>query len=243
MSLVRAAAQTVEQLIERVRREVGDPAADPSGNEIPAEARRFSDDDILQGLNDALLKMGNILAMRDLTEALITHTFTYAEDTDADGDSIGDDLPAGINADAIVHVVDVTTATSPSQVFYLSPLLEAELAVTETGDGLFRRFYSLSADPEGTGWKIRIRPNAAGRTFRIYHVAPPVLAETIIDAPLLSTRWRELIGLQAAFNLLSPDDEASDQLIARRNEALEEFRSAGRRNRVPKTIRLVRRPI
>ena len=112
--LARAAAQRIEQLSERVRREVGDPAADPSGNEIPAEARRFSDEDILEALNDALLKMGNILAMHDLTEALVTHTFTYAEDTDADGDSIGDDLPAGLDADAIVHVVDVTTATSPT---------------------------------------------------------------------------------------------------------------------------------
>jgi hypothetical protein len=239
MTISRAAAQTVAQLLTRIRREVGDPSTDAAGNLIPTAARRHQDHEIIETLNDELIKLGNLMAIQHGGEALVHADLIYTESADNEGDG----LPAGVNAEGIALVTDISDPTSPIEIFWLNARdLETQVPVSDTYRvQIARRFYTLRADPATNDYRIVVRPNAASLAIRVHYVATPFIVAASGDAPLLSARWREVIGLGAAIRLMSVDEEVPDQLAGRYAEQMGIFSRFASRQKNPERVRMLRR--
>ncbi len=243
MTIARSAAETIDLIISRVRLEVGDPAADASGNTIPAPSRRHSDVNIITKINDTLLELGTKMAINHSGEALVWTDFTYAEDTGG----TGDDLPTGINAEGILSVTDVTDPNVPIEIFWVNALDLSKIPVNDPYSvTIGRRYYTLTADPADTSYRIAIRPAAEGRTFRVFWVATPYVSDDTAtspfpDTPLLSARWKELIALGTAIRLLSINAEVPDALWVRQENLMKDFISFSRRQKHPERVRMLRR--
>lgn len=239
MTVSRAAAETLSQLRLRVRRKLGDPSANANGIAIPEEMRRWTDNAVDEAINDHLVDMGNDLSIIDMGEALIWTNITYAESADSDGYA----LPVGIAGDGIFKVED-RTDEAPVKLDYVSALEIEDFVSTNdsTATVAAQRRYTLVADPDSaTAYRIIIRPSASGRTFRIHHVAAPLVLNASGDSIFLSSRWREYIAVGAAIKLLAIDDEVPQQLAAAFNALDSRYRSFCNRSKGPQRVRLVRR--
>lgn len=243
MTITRSTAETVTQLLARVRREAGDRAADASGTTIDPAGRRFSDaDDVIPAINDALITLGTFMSLKFSGEALTYTDLAYTEGTD----NWGMALPTAIGAEGVAMVTDMTDPNYPVEIF---PVHASEMAnIQATNTQMFqiaRKYYALVAPTVATeGYRIVVHPNGTGRTFRIFWVAAPFITTATgasSDTPLLSTRWRELIGLLAAINLLSVDNEVPDNLTQRYGQQLELFRAFCQRQKHPARVKLNRR--
>lgn len=238
MTISRATAQTLTLLITRVRREIGDPATTAGGTTIPVTSLRYSDGEITDAINDALIFMGTQMSIRHSGDALVYTDLTYTEGADNWGAS----LPSAINAEGVYAVADVTTPTEPSELFYLTPDAMLHIPSQMTPRMVVgRRYYTLVANPAATTYSIVVHPDASGRIFRLFWVATPFITGAAADQHLLSSRWREFIGLYAARLLMSTDKENTSDIMERYVEQLKLFLDFSNRQKHPASVKQTRR--
>lgn len=234
----RAVAETVAVLIERVRRELGDPITDPSGNTITDPTH--SNDDIRQSLNDTMVKIGRKLRSNHRGEALQAVDFEYSESANRRGC----DLPAGVLASAIFQVEDIVSAAvvnpRPLQYVDLAEIAEYDRPV----DGMTQQANLYTLVVEGEAYRIIVRPEpAAGRYLRIWYAATPLVTCADSESIPIAAEWAELIGLDAALRLLrySGEETASTKLAC--DEQWEQFNQQSKRNKGHQRVRTVARGI
>jgi hypothetical protein len=236
MAITRAAAVTITELISRSRVYLDDRAATPIADTVPAGFRRWSDTEITEQINNALVWMGTEMQLQHEGDALVYADLTYTEPTTRDGM----DLPSGVDASAIYEVED-RQADFVSTIRY-APYGELSLhdrdASAATID--YRFVYSLIS--RGTAYGIIIRPiPLTSRSVRIWYAATPLITTAAGDAPLLSARWRDFIAKKVAVSLLSPSNELPTELFAVYKEDERQFKAFCARRRGPIHVRQVNR--
>lgn len=242
MAVSRVAAATIAELRSDVRRELGDPATTPAGDTIPAGARRFSDTEIDRVLNHALIALQQKIQNRHPGESLVTATLTYSETSTTSPP--GQDLPTGVDANGVFKVEDMGLASGIAEnVPYVS--LQEIHQYQQPGfvnPSLSNKFYYTLVDRD-LAHGILIRPfPEAGRVFRVWYVASPLVYSADGDQPALGTRWRELIALKAWLALIGPSQERATDLQLLRLTAVEsDFTSWYTRVKGPQRIRRVER--
>ncbi len=245
MALVRSTIETFTQVVTRIRREVGDPSTDLSNNTIPEAARRFSDLlDIFPAINDMLRTMANIVGIKAPQSAIQFQDITYTEAADYSGMALDSDIPG----EDVVFVTDVTDPLVPTEIFFLYPQELQQVPAQDTVPvEISRRFYSIMGNTASApASRILIRPSAVGRVFRLYYLDTPFVSNDT-DVPLgdnapFSARWAQLIGLGAALQLLSPDDEQTVGIATRYAEQMRIFNDFVKAQRQQRRVRMVRRP-
>lgn len=237
MTISRATAQTLTELITRTRRELGDPAVAPGGAAIPAQTRTFSDDDVTAFIGDQLIEMAQQMGLSVSGECAVFTDVTYAEDPTL----LGMALPAGVGAEAILKVQKVNSADTtsiPKEIEYKAfQDIESEgTSVIQSGN-IGRQYYSLFGD--STGYRFMLRPYQAGTTIRLWYAAGPLLPGTGTDLVLTSSWHREYIALGAAIKGYSINGEAPDQILARYTAKRLEFLVYCSRMKGPQRLRRV----
>lgn len=214
----RTAGETLSIVRRRVRREVGDPEVAPDGSTIPVPQRRFTDENIDATINDVLIYMGNEVGLANPGEAVGSYEITYTEAADQEGMALPiANVPWG---EHIYQVQDLTSRVNPREVSFV-PAREIYEVIEPGTDRTSRMFYTLLGDPSeeasAPAGRIVIRPNAAGKTFRIKYVTLPFVAVDDSDTVPLSPRWAELIGKYAAQRLraINGDEEPPMDTITR----------------------------
>lgn len=229
MTVARAKIQTVANLITDVRREVGDPATDRSGNTIAAAQLRFSGDEVQTACVYAISELGIEMQVRHSGEALLSTDFTYT----ANADSVAIPVCVG-TADRIFKVEDIANTDFPVTVQYVTPL-EIEDYRSQSG---FWRAIRYTLHSKGSKDHIAIRPeNGSDRSYRIWYVAPPLVPDATTDGVGLSTTWRELLVLLAASKLMRRDDEMTAAQAADLSRLYTQFKALSNRQKGPQTIR------
>lgn len=237
MTLARIAAQTLTQLTTLTRLELRDPDTDADGNSIPSGARRWSDTEVQQSINLTLVMLGTKLSSEHSGESLAYVETTYT----AAADQV--DLPAGVGAEPVFKVEDLTSSSGFARnIPFMSP---AEIERLQSIDPVVmpaRRAFTLVASTTAGSYALQIRPKPTDSfSIRIWYYGAPLYAAAGTDAHPFAARWQELIALDAAARLLSVDNEASDQQLLRRSQQLDLFDSFARRFRGPEHIRNARR--
>ena len=196
MAQARIATTTGTALLTRIQAECGDP-----------DVTRFSATEYLQALNDALVELGNIMAIAHTGEALLSTTLSYSGSTP-------NALPSGVNAEGIVRVDDSTESTRSVALKYLSPQEFEDYDSTGITYGTARG-YTLMGETSAGSYRIWVLPRpGTTRTLTIYYIATPWILGAVGDNHPLSPRWQELLVLKAALKLLRRDAEATEtQLI------------------------------
>lgn len=242
MAVSRAAASSIEELTTDVRRELGDPATTPAGDTIPAGARRFVDSEIQRVINNALIKLQMQLTNRHPGESLVHATLSYSET--ATTTPLGNDLPSGVDANAIFKVEDASAPSGiaePLQYVSLHEIQRYERTEDQVTTLTSRYWYTLVDRGTAHGIIIRPRPDAA-HSFRVWYVAQPLVYSATSDQPALATRFRELIALEASVALASPAQERlSDLQILRLQDCRKDFIGWCSRARGPQRVRRVER--
>lgn len=238
MAISRNVAQAMSTITSLVRTELGDLDVDAAGNAIPAAGRRFSDTTIFSRINFALVELGTKMAIQHSGDALVWTDLAYSEDTG----NTGDVLPTAINAEGVVMVYDVSDVNIPIEIFWMNPHEISQVPVRDPYNVIIgRRYYTLTADPTTNDYRIMIRPEASGRTFRIWWIATPFITGLTTDAPLLSERWVELIAVMSAMRLLSINGEVPEPILLRAQSLMADFTAFSRRQKHPERVRMLRR--
>lgn len=238
MAIIRQSALSNQSLVDLIRVELGDLSTDAAGSVIPVAGRRWSDNQIFSKLGFTLVELGNKMAIQHMGDALAWSDLAYSEDTG----NTGDVIPAAINAEGIVMVYDVTDVNVPVEIFWMNPHEISQVPVRDPYNVIIgRRYYTLTADPTTNDYRIMVRPEASGRTFRIWWVATAFTATSLSDSPLISARWFELICVLTAIKLLGINDEVPSTLLLRAQSLMQDFTSFCRRQKHPERVRMLRR--
>lgn len=236
MAFARAAASTITDMITRARVYLGDRATTPGGGTNPTGFRRWSDTEITDHLNNALIWMGTEMQLQFQGDALTYADLTYTEPAGEDGM----DLPAGVDANAIYEVEDRTNDFVET-VRYVShdELKQFDRDVSLVGDG-YRYAYTLI--DRGLVHGIMMRPiPQTSRTLRIWYAATPIVAGATSDSPLVTARWRDFVAQKAALALLAAENELPIELFAAFKDNERQFRAFCARRRGPTRIKMVPR--
>lgn len=234
----RVEAETVATLITRVRDELGDPIVDPQGNTITSPAYTITH--IRNALNDTMIELGRMLRLGHRGEALQAVELTYTEDSTRRGV----DLPDGVLVSAIFEVEDVVSSSiqQPRPLTYVAMTEISRYDRNVEDIRTFPYYYTLHVEEEN--YRIMIRPQPdAGRVFRIWYAATPLVTCDDDESLPLAAEWRELIGIMAARKLLSRNGELTADLKERYLEQMEQFKQFATRNKGPQRVRNVNRGI
>jgi hypothetical protein len=188
-----AVAATVDALVTKVRRYIGDTS-------MVDTLQRFSATDIMAAIDDMLAQMYAEIASADASGFLRSTDMTYTASADREP------LPAGYEGDQIYRVEDLTTVGAPAFLAYLGPL-DARKFTDSYGWTL-----------EGNAIVLIPKPTEV-RTLRLWSLAPfvPVSdsATPSSDQHSLSMNHEELIALGAAIRLQEIDDEVPASRLVR----------------------------
>jgi hypothetical protein len=241
MAVSRVAAATLAELTTDVRRELGDVATTPAGDTIPAGLLRYSDSEIFRVLNNRLIAIQLRIQARHPGESLVGALLSYTEGTSPD---IGANLPTGVDANGVFKVEDMSPSSGIPEPVTPVSLHEIErYANTLTPSAVSLTPYWYTLVDRGTSHAIVIRPQPSdAHVFRIWYIATPLVYSTTSDAPALGARFRELIALGAAFDLMgSSQDRVSEAQVVRLQLAEQNFNTWMSRNKGPQRIRKVER--
>jgi len=221
-----AAAETIGNLITRIRRAVGDTDSTTANN-------RWADAEIIDAMNLELFKMSAEWGLGNSAQAMTSTTLTYT----AGADSVA--LPSGPDVNPIFMVEDYTDTNNPVRIEF-SSILEAD------------RYYldSSYVNSKGFRWSraganIAIRPQAdAGMTLRIWYLRAPYGTSTSYggtDQQPWPVQHEELISLGAAVRLQEVDDEVPRGRVERYTDLWNRFVRAKSQHKGPVYIRKNRR--
>lgn len=249
MTITPVVPSLYSQIIQATRRELDDKETDNYNNARDVTALRYNENDVIEAINDALINLGNIMALNHSGEALTYTDTTYTGDGITPSDLPG--LPATLFANQIFGIMSMVEPTYPVVVTYVSP---REFLEKVKGSGASptagKKFYTLMGSALNTasvGGGILMGPSATGTPIRIWYVQTPFIAYdtgsgVLTDQILLSSRWREIIALKAALILMSRNGEFNQQLELRLADEMRLFTAWSNRQHGPKRIRLVNRP-
>jgi hypothetical protein len=236
MALGERAAATLTSLRTRVRREVDDPATHRvTGTAIPDGQRRYSDAEVTEAIQDTIAEMEVEASHRD------PRFGARFVDVDISGELT--DLPSDILGESVFHIEDVRNPELPFEIEIMDSRERAAHWVGGPISGL--RVTLERQTPSGStghpNWTMRLHPaRAEATTFRIWYLQAPTIPGVDADAHTLTVRFQQLIGLEAAFILLSRDEGMQSQQMIRLGklrETFKEMRLARRSGRVRRARR------
>lgn len=229
MTIARATREALADTITRARRELRDPVTNAAGDAIVAGSLRFKASDVQDALNDALIEMQVLMHGQSPGEALI-NTGTLVAPSDG---NINISADVG-DANGIYAVWRQLSSGILRQVEYVSPEESERYNQRATTDSQHRKpKYTLTSDEDGETI-LKVRPAIEGRCYVVSYVAAPLVVTDWTTAGadnghVLSRKWRELLGLEAACKLLDPNGEMDPQQMMRLNRKRTEFRRFSRR--------------
>lgn len=227
MTVSRATADAISAILTRVRDEIGDPATDHEGNTIPAGSRRWSDDRIRRTVNDQLIALQVRVQGGHAGEFLVRSSpMLYP----SEGADLNISSAIGGGSVYAVYLSDQDGQILRELNYVGISELERFGSRLQTSERPTR--YSITSNTTGAVI-IKIRPRPTGVYVVFDKVAEPVTASATTDTSPLSVRWQELLVLESAYALMSPDDEFGLQALDRLELLRAEFtKHAGRRKGV-----------
>lgn len=227
MTVARATSDAISAILTRVRDELGDPATDHEGNTIPAGSRRWTDDRIRRTVNDQLIGLQVRIQGGHAGEFLVRSSpMLYPEsgaDLNASSQIGGGSIYAVYLADQDGQILRELNYVGISELERFG----SRLQTTERPSR-----YTITSNTTGAVI-IKIRPRPIGVFVVLDTVAEPVSSSAATDTSPLSVRWQELLTLESAYALMSPDDEFGLQAMDRLSFLRAEFtKHAGRRKGV-----------
>lgn len=223
----RATAATVNTLITRVRRYIGDTDTDTNN-------QRWSDADIRAAMDDMLASMYVELSNNDPSAYMTSADLTYT------GNALSIALPSGIEAHSIYKIEDVTDGDNPIYLSYRNPI-----EINRFDDQNGWTFYGPATDSSGTATNgiasIALRPvPTSNKTLRIYCLAtfiPLSNATPSTDQHAFPINHEELIVIGASIRLQEVDNEIPPTRMARYTMLWEQFQKAASRYTGPIYVR------
>lgn len=211
----RATAATVNALITKVRRAVGDTDSDTNN-------QRWSSSDILAEMDHCIAEMYVEATGGDPSGFLLATDMTYT----ASARSVA--LPTGLEGSQIYKIEDVTTQTSPTYVTY-RPVDQVDRFGDEDGWSLqAQAINDAGTITQAPGGAIALRPiPSAATTLRVYTIGnflPVSTAATpSTDQHPMNVNNEELIVLGTAIRLQEIDNEVPVTRIMRHQKLWEAY--------------------
>lgn len=216
MAIAIRSVPTMLTVIGRTRAELRDPAVEADGTVRPESDRGWTDAEILLKLEEATVGLQAKAMLLGAPEFI--HELTL---TSTDGDvTLPSDLWGG-------RVIDMKAVIGGSLLNMVRGHDTAGDDEVYGGSSTFYRWYDLSAAITGADFgaphsRIRINPGYTG-TVMVRYWNPAVVATSTGDQHTLNRVWMELVALQAAFNILSPDEDFTSQQLMRLNDGMKSF--------------------
>lgn len=252
MTMIPVVPSTFAQLLIATRKELDDRNDDNLNNPRDVSTLRYTDFDLIDAVNDALIKLGNMMALAHSGEALVYTDFTYTADSNTPMDLPG--APSTLLANQIFGVYGIQDPNNPINIQYITPkeFLD-KVKSNNPSPTVSRKFYTLVGSPSNSatvGGGIMIGPSATSLPVRVWYVQTPFIDYVSPDtpgpdltlSPLLASRWREVIALKAAEILMSRNNEFNQGLQIRLADAMKDFIAWSNRQHGPRRMRLVNRP-
>ena len=221
-----ATAETIGNLITRIRRAVGDTDATAVNN-------RWADAEIVDALNLELNKMSAEFGLGNSSQAMTSTTLTYT----AGAETVT--LPSGPDVSPIFLVEDITNTANPIRIEFASFLEAGRMQLDSaylSGQG-----YRWSR----AGDSIALRPSlSTAVSLRIWYMRAPYGTSTSYagtDQQPWPVQHEELISLGAAIRLQEVDEEVPGGRVERYVELWNRFVRSKNQHRGPVYVRRNRR--
>ena len=221
-----ASAETIGNLITRIRRAVGD-------TETLSANQRWTDAEVIDAMNLEMFKMSAELGIGNIAAVLSSTTMTYT----ASSDSVA--LPSGPDVNAIFMVEDYRDSDNPIRLDFAS-VLDADVYDVNSAHLALR---GIRWSRRGSSLVIRPKP-AADMTLRIWYIRPPFGTSTSYsgtDQQPFPVHYEELISVGAAIRLQEVDGEIPSGRVERYVELWSRFVRSKYQNKGPISVRRNRR--
>lgn len=209
-------AETIANLITRIRRALGDTDATAANN-------RWTDAEIIDALNLEIFKMTAEMGIGNTTAMLTSDNMTYT----ASATSVA--LPSGPDVNPIFMVEDITNSSQPVRLEFASILEADDYLLTGTYVGSKGRRWSR------IGGNLAVRPlPGSALTLRIWSLRAPYGTSTSYagtDQQPFPVAHEELLSVGAAIRLQETDGEISPGRVQRYIDLWQRFVRSKYQNR------------